>query len=221
MNSYLYSVIAKYCFSTSETAKNSYDSAQYVCNNNIDGDIIECGLASGGNFGLMLLACKELNIHKKSWGFDSFQGIQLAGKKDTLQAGIGKITHNVDVPEEELLISSGITSHSKNEVIENLKFWNLYDDNIELVEGWIQNSLLPVINYIDKISILRLDMDVYAPTKFALEHLFPKLNKNGVLIIDDWELDGCRIACEEYFDTIKYTPHYMEIPNSTPKYLYK
>lgn len=220
MNTKLYSLISQHCYSTSQTAKNSYDCAQYVCNNNIIGDVVECGVAAAGNFGLMLLGCKDINHTRKFWGFDSFQGIQLAGKKDTLQAGIGAITHNVNVPEEDLLVSSGITVNSKDSVIANLKSWQLYD-NIELVEGWIQHSLQSVIDRITSISILRLDMDIYAPTKFALEHLFPKISQGGVVIIDDWELDGARIACQEYFDNIKYVPLYMDIPESTPKYFYK
>ena len=220
MNKELYKAIGQNCYSTLQTAKNSYDCAQYVCKNNIPGDIVECGVAAAGNFGLMLLGCKDLNYTKKFWGFDSFQGIQLAGKRDTLQAGIGAITHDVNVPEESLLVSSGITVHSKASVVHYLNSWGLYD-NVELVEGWIQNTLPSVVDQIKSISILRLDMDIYAPTKFALEHLFPKISPGGIVIIDDWELDGARIACQEYFESISYTPTYLSIDESTPKFLYK
>ena len=38
-----------------------------------------------------------------------------------------------------------------------------------------------------KISFLHLDMDVYEPTKFALEYLFSKVSKNGIILIDDYK----------------------------------
>jgi SAM-dependent methyltransferase len=220
----LFNVVGGACYSTKETQQHSFDMGKYVVENNIEGDIIECGVASAGNFASMLLGVLAAGGRRNAWGFDSFQGIQLAGKKDTVQAGIGAITHDVNVPEEQLLVSSGITSHSKEQVINNLTNWELWKNpkiNIKLVEGWIQNTLPTCIDEIDKISILRLDMDIYAPTKVALEYLFPKISIGGIIIIDDWALDGARIACEEYFKENKITATILDVPNSTPKYFYK
>jgi len=171
--------IAQALYSTKETQKNSYNLGRYVVENNIQGDIIECGVASAGNFASMILGAissNPLGIYRKFWGFDSFVGIQLAGKKDTQQAGIGEITHNTDVPYEDLLVSSGITSHSKENVINNLTSWGLLPNvQIELVEGWVQNSIPLINDRIEKIAILRLDMDVYNPTKFCLDIWWDKI----------------------------------------------
>ena len=215
-----YRQISPYVYSTAETQRQSYEVGDYLRNNSIDGDVVELGVAAGGNFATMLLGCREAGLSRKGWGFDSFQGIQLAGKKDTSQPGIGEITHNVDVPDEELLVSSGITVHPKQNVIDNLKNWGLYN-NVELVEGWVQHTLPEYVGKIEKIAVLRLDMDIYYPTKLALEYLFDKVVKGGVVIIDDWALDGARLACEEYFASIKYKPKYIGVPNSTPVYFYK
>lgn len=54
-------------------------------------------------------------------------------------------------------------------------------------------------------------MDMYSPTLFALEKLFPLIQKNGVLIIDDYALHGCRLACEEYFAKINIKLNFIEI----------
>jgi hypothetical protein len=215
-----YRQISQYVYSTAETQRQSYEVGDYLRNNSIDGDVVELGVAAGGNFATMLLGCREAGLNKKGWGFDSFQGIQLAGKKDTSQPGIGEITHDVDVPDEQLLKSSGITVHPKQNVIDNLRNWGLYN-NVELVEGWVQETLPLYVDKIDKIAVLRLDMDIYHPTKIALEFLFEKVVKGGVVIIDDWALDGARLACEEYFESIKYKPKYIGVPNSTPIYFYK
>lgn len=217
--------IAQALYSTKETQKNSYNLGRYVVENNIQGDIIECGVASAGNFASMILGAissNPLGIYRKFWGFDSFVGIQLAGKKDTQQAGIGEITHNTDVPYEDLLVSSGITSHSKENVINNLTSWGLLPNvQIELVEGWVQNSIPLINDRIEKIAILRLDMDVYHPTKFCLDIWWDKITDGGVVIIDDWALDGVKTACYEFFEEKNIKPIIRTIPNSTPTYFFK
>lgn len=212
--------ISGHLYSTLETQQNSFDMGKYVVDNKIEGDIIECGIASGANFATMMLGASE-DLSRTFWGFDSFEGIQLAGKKDTLQAGIGAITHDVNVPDSELLISSGITSHSKESVLINFKNWGVDNFNIKLVEGWVQNTIDTVIDEIKSISILRLDMDIYNPTKYTLEKLYPLITKGGVIIIDDWELDGVRIAVEEYLKENKIKAKMLSITNSTPKYFFK
>ena len=44
------------------------------------------------------------------------------------------------------------------------------------------------INLPNKISLLRLDTDWYESTKQEMEVLFPKVEKDGVLLIDDYGL---------------------------------
>ncbi|MES1222927.1 MAG: TylF/MycF/NovP-related O-methyltransferase, partial [Bacteroidota bacterium] len=56
------------------------------------------------------------------------------------------------------------------------------------------------------ISILRLDGDLYNSTYVCLSHLFNNVSIGGCVIIDDWNLPGCRDACNEYFESINYKP---------------
>ena len=73
-------------------------------------------------------------------------------------------------------------------------------DNLILIKGKVEETLKLSKNIPDKISILRLDTDWYESTKIELEILFPRLVKNGILIIDDYgEWSGCRKATNEYF----------------------
>lgn len=218
----LFNEIGHCIYSTKETQQHSFEMGKYVVENNIQGDIIECGIAAAGNLATMILGANSMGKSERTfWGFDSFIGIQLAGKKDTVQAGIGAITHDVNVSDEALLVSSGITVHPKQNVINNLTNWGLYNDNIRLIEGWIQNTLPLAVDEIKSISILRLDMDIYHPTKVTLEYLYPKISKGGVIIIDDWELDGARLAVQEYLQENEIEVYFLSIANSTPKYFYK
>lgn len=200
------SPISGVAYSSLQTQFSSFLLGQYA--QKISGDIVECGIAGGSNLAFMMLGAGRT---KRYWGFDSFQGIQLGGKKDVLQPGIGKITHNVDVPDDELLVSSGITVVSKQTVKDNMEHWGFKDYNLRLVEGWVQKSISWVIGEIKNISILRLDMDMYAPTKYTLEKLFPLISPGGVVIIDDWGLDGARTACIEFFQENNLAPRLLKM----------
>jgi hypothetical protein len=58
-----------------------------------------------------------------------------------------------------------------------------------------------------QISILRLDTDWYESTKHELVHLFTRLSRNGILILDDYgHWAGARKAVDEYFLTHNLKP---------------
>jgi O-methyltransferase len=215
----LRSEISGVAYSTLETQLNSVHIGHSIEMEAIEGDVVECGIAAGANFAYMMIGCMiaNTNPNRTFWGYDSFEGIQLAGKKDKEQAGIGAITHDTNVPSDQLLISSGITAHSLPYVIHNLKRWGLWDTGkIKLIEGWVQKSMPN--NYPEKIAILRLDMDVYDPTYFVLSLLYDKISEGGYIIIDDWALSGVRLAVEEFWAERGIKPEIFTIENSTPIY---
>ena len=52
----------------------------------------------------------------------------------------------------------------------------------------------------NKISLLRLDTDWYQSTKDEMEILYPRISKNGILLVDDYgSWEGARKAIDEYF----------------------
>lgn len=217
--------LRKMVYSTTETVQSSYELGEYVESNNIEGAVIECGIASGGNFGAMICGVLMANDKpkRKFYGFDSFEGIQLAGAKDDIQAGIGAITHDISVDPKELLKSSGITVHRKSEVEGKFKDLGLSDTvNIEFVEGWVQNTITKSkAKEIGKIAILRLDMDVYDPTYHTLEMLYDNIVEGGIIIIDDWNLKGVQVAVEEFMKSRNKDFQIFNIQNSDPIYFFK
>ena len=57
------------------------------------------------------------------------------------------------------------------------------------------------------ISLLRLDTDWYESTRHELLHLYPLLERGGVLIIDDYgHWEGARKAVDEYFRDASIRP---------------
>ena len=58
--------------------------------------------------------------------------------------------------------------------------------------------------YPEKISLLRLDTDFYESTKIELDVLYPRLQKGGVLIVDDYfSFEGSRLATEEFLENYR------------------
>lgn len=193
-------------YSTRETIENTKYFTDVV-DKAIPGVFVECGVAAGAQLAAMqerLIARHSSNDLPWVYGFDSFEGIPLASEEDDLQPGLPGPKPEIRYTDKrELLKSSGITVHSKENVQQLMKAWfPNHWKNIVLVKGWFQDTLpqyVPVFRMLNGISLLRLDGDLYESTKVSLEHLFPLVNRGGVLIIDDWVLTGCRRACEEYF----------------------
>jgi hypothetical protein len=51
-----------------------------------------------------------------------------------------------------------------------------------------------------EIAILRLDADLYAPTRAALDAFYDKLQPGGWLVVDDYgHWQGCREAVDAFF----------------------
>jgi len=190
---------ARSAYSNHDTIQNTYDLS--VLASEIEGDFVECGVALGAQIGVMGYALDKKKSSKKVYAFDSFAGIPLAGKFDTVQPGIGPIDPNRHIPSDprDLLVSSGVAAFSLETVKTNIKQWELNSDRYVFVEGWFQNTLPSASKKIDKISLLRLDGDLYDSTKVCLDYLHHKVQRGGFVIVDDYALVGCQRAVQEYF----------------------
>ena len=54
-----------------------------------------------------------------------------------------------------------------------------------------------------KIVLLNLDLDLYEPTRIALEHFVPRMVRGGIIIVDEYAVDtfgGETKAIDEYFE---------------------
>jgi len=71
------------------------------------------------------------------------------------------------------------------------------DSRVKFIKGWFKDTL-PTAP-IQKLSLLRLDGDLYESTIDALFYLYPKLSVGGFCIIDDWgAIPACKKAVEDY-----------------------
>ena len=71
-------------------------------------------------------------------------------------------------------------------------------EKVHFIKGKVEDTIPAEIP--DKIAVLRLDTDWYDSTVHELEHLFPRLADNGVLLIDDYgHWKGQKEAVDAYF----------------------
>jgi hypothetical protein len=96
------------------------------------------------------------------------------------------------------------------EVASNLRATGYPMDHVHLVRGRVEDTIPR--DAPDAISILRLDTDWYESTRHELLHLYQRVVKGGVVIIDDygcWE--GARRAVDEFLDLLNPRPFLQRI----------
>ena len=182
-------------------------SINFIIQHNVAGDFVESGVWRGGNLILFQKFIEKYNLDKKIYAYDTFEGMSEPGKIDETFKGessidlLNKLFKKKTDRKENILIADC----SIEQVQENFKkFSNI--NNLICIKGEVEKTLNFKENLPNKISILRLDTDWYSSTKKELEVLFPLLEKNGILILDDYGFwKGHRKAVDEYFSDKKVT----------------
>lgn len=182
---------------------------EYINVNNIEGDIVECGVWRGGSIGACILALLKANkTDKKIWLYDTFEGMN---KPTDFDLDINGHLASERMEKEDIETSNLWAKAELDIVKENVSNFNYPSENINFIKGIVEETLLSS-KLPDKISILRLDTDWYESTKIELEILYPKLVSGGVLIIDDYgHWNGCRKAVDEFFETMEFKPLFNRI----------
>jgi hypothetical protein len=150
----------------------------------VKGSIVECGVYRG--FGLMTWAnlsavLEPNNLTRRIYGFDTFEGFDSVSELDK---------SGVYAPSE-----GELQADSYEELLELTK---IYDSNrflghipkIHLIKGDVTQT---VPKFIDEnkhlvVSLLFLDLDLYEPTRIAIEYFVPRMPKGAIIAFD--ELDN-------------------------------
>lgn len=166
---------------------------KYLCASGIEGDIVECGVWKGGSMAAAALALLNLrHTSRDLYLFDTFEGMTEPTSKDMDYLGR---------PASEVLKQYPGTQcvGAPLQQVKDVLYGTGYpQERIYFVRGDVLNTIPESAP--TSISLLRLDTDWYESTRHQLINLFPRLNKNGVIIIDDYgHWEGARLACDEYF----------------------
>ena len=205
----LYNQCKPYTQTSVERLYSLYQSCNYVIDNNIEGDFVECGVWKGGSS--MMIALTLLNrgvTDRKIYMYDTYEGMSEPSDFDVAING-EKASNTLQV--ENKLDDESIWCYASfDEVKKNILSTGYSAENIEMVKGKVEDTL-PNISP-ETIALLRLDTDWYESTKMELEYLYPKLSQKAPLIIDDfghWE--GAKKAVIEYFQKQSFKPIFQRI----------
>lgn len=183
-------IVKPYTMTTEVRIKSLFDSLEHIRINNLDGDLVECGVWQGGNILGIISYLDYYKIHRKIWLYDTFEGMVKPTSYD--------VDYNNNNGEEWIGKCSADLEFVKKHVISKSHYPK---ELIHYIKGDICQTLLDEQNVPDKISLLRLDTDWYLSTKLELEVLYPMVIKNGIIIIDDYgHWMGCKKAVDEYFE---------------------
>jgi O-methyltransferase len=147
----------------------------------VDGDVIEAGSWRGGASLLMRATLDCLGDARTVWVADSFQGFPAGDEADSEAARLSDVD---------------FLAVAVDEVRATFARLGL-DRGVELVPGFFEETLPGLAAR--RWALVRLDADTYAPTRLALETLYPGLAAGGYLVVDDYgAFQGCRRAVDEF-----------------------
>lgn len=184
-----------------------YSHAMQICEDNIPGDFIECGVAGGGSTVIMAIVAKHHStIPRRVYACDVFNGMPMPTEEDTTSDTNSKAPNKGKVSAlspKDCSWGAGTCSGSEACV---KRLSATFDVEVETVPGLFQDTLPFITSSKDQrdqgFSLVHLDSDWYCSIKTCIEELFPLLSRGGVLQIDDYHYwDGCQLAVKEYLES--------------------
>lgn len=190
----------------------TYDIAMLALQRGIPGDFVECGVYAGASAAIMAMALIDHarateqppllpKITRHVHLFDSFQGTPEPGPEDL-----------------PVILKAGGANCPIEGVKANMKRWGLPEELLIYHPGWFDDTISAATlagagswnpEAPSRIAVLRLDADLYSSTRVCLQHLLPLVSPGGWVIVDDFDLPGCRAAFE---GIIAPAPIYFRVP---------
>ena len=174
----------------------SCDAARYVVRAAVPGAIVECGVWRGGMIMAMIRALRESgDVARDVYLYDTFSGMSTPTEDDRSFDGTRASTL---LARSERTAAESVWCYASLEDVRINVLSTGYDEaKLHFIEGKVEDTIPKTMPA--EIAILRLDTDWYASTKHELQHLFPRLSRGGILIIDDYgHWSGARKAVDDY-----------------------
>lgn len=155
------------------------------------GSVIECGSYLGGTAIWMALLQQALGRKRTIFAMDTFEGMPSPVEQDgatIYQAGLFEQSNFSRV--ETYIRAHGLSSE------------------IRLVQGLVQHTFADVWKQTDSVAFALVDTDQYSGTRAALDEIVPRLEPNGLIIVDDTTVAGVDLAINESMATF---PHLRRV----------
>jgi O-methyltransferase len=156
----------------------------------LEGDIVECGVWNGG----MSIYLSHLHPNKTIWVCDSYCGFEPLDKATHKYERERHVHTYVNIEQGSIIaplenVQNNFRRYGLSESIEKSR--------IKFLKGFVSETL--PTSGIEKIALLRIDVDGYSPTLDVLENLYDKVVEGGLIIFDDSNLYESYDAIKAFF----------------------
>ena len=143
----------------------------------VPGDTVEAGVFEGA---MSWMICDQLaESGRRHFAFDSFEGLPQAGPGDASHWRLGDLTADEQLVRERLAPFGAVVE-----------------------KGWIPEVLAVAADR--DFALVHIDVDLYRPTRDALEFFYPRTNPGGIIVCDDYGFTTCpgaKSAVDEYMES--------------------
>ncbi len=150
----------------------------------VKGSVIDCGVFRGFSFmswAKLSAMLEPENLTRRVYGFDSFAGFPSVSEQDqnrVTDVAVGDLRADSYQELQDL-----IAEYDRDRFLGHI-------DKVHLVRGDVSETIPQFVRDHPHliVSLLFIDLDVYQPTKVALEHFLPRMPRGAVVAFD--ELDN-------------------------------
>lgn len=175
---------------------------EYVVREGVPGAFAECGVWRGGSVLAMLLKLLRLGAtDREIYLYDTFDGMTVPGGQDTSRferpalETWRRATASGRKPWDRWFKPERFTFE---EVKKTILSSGYPSSRINFIQGQVEDTIPRHVP--ETIALLRLDTDWFQSTFHELVHLYPRVSRGGILLVDDYgHWDGCRMAVDQYF----------------------
>jgi O-methyltransferase len=171
--------------------------AQRIEDEEIPGDVVECGVYRGGSAAILARRATHSRLGRTVWLFDAFRGMPPATATDGPEADswVGNLRSSPRRVERLLRRTGAEMSH------------------VRIVPGLFQETFRAT--HISQIALLNIDADWYESVKLCLETFYDAVARGGIVSIDDYGLwPGCRQAVDELIQKRQLAIHLQRVDES-------
>lgn len=186
--------VARFTMTSRERLAALISATEYVVRAGIPGAIAECGVWAGGSMMAVAETLIRLGDNRELYLYDTFEGMPAPSERDRTVFGESAIEKYRAMRS----VGRKWDYAPLARVRANLASTGWPSERVHYVKGRVEETLPGQAP--EALAVLRIDTDWYESTRHELEHLYPRLEPGGVLIVDDYgHWAGARAAVDDYF----------------------
>ena len=149
----------------------------------IQGSVIEVGVLGGGSllsWAQLSSIFEYLNYQRRVIGFDVFGDRAEPSKMDQSGTSLGQYE------------SGAMRLDSYDDILQSVELFDMNrflssEPKVELVKGLAEETIPKYLTEHPEVvvSLLYLDVNLYEPTKAALQHFMPRMPKGSIIVFDE------------------------------------